>query len=605
MPHAILRALRHRSTPTLLPSGSSSTHEFPNHHSTVYPIPSIFITIPDDEGGHHWCALAGTAAPFHHARSTFPQGGDDVPPPPLPDFAALEETISKLKKAGETPVFRRPSGRKDEGVVVLPKKKYGAGQGVSHDQYVYQVEPQPEEPQQRQSGKGKRPPRPKRQSSPLVRGERVQEDDVDQDYFGATPTSEVDMLANNEHVPAAAAEQEQGGRFAPNKVFRRLSKSKKSTNRPSSVFTSVSYESVVAQPFSAPAEVESFEARARPRVQTPTKKRSSLGWFFSKRTSVVVPSQEEALEPVAEFEPYGAYSMSQVYNMAMRGEEIYGDVPMSPVETHESGLDKPLPPIPEPPSEDIDIAETIAEPTEPSDSSEASAAEMQINDSAQVQVILQAMPPQLPKMPQHTSSTAPMEKDKKIKRKFSLKRLKEKFTSTSEKDVPPPVPALPTVHLFRAGIVNMADATLPAAVPVATMPTGTSPTSSSSETKVVTVDEVMVIEAPIAPRTTLDGSSTSSEDSAASNSSTPDSSPPETPDAASDGPVFELLQSADASATVKGATKALEREAGYADDVEVRVVVVGGDGEPLAGGIPRSAGMRRQLDSLRFTEMTF
>lgn len=588
MPHAILRALRHRSTPTLLPSTSTSasTTELPQSH--LNSIPSIFVTVPDEEGSHHWCVLAGTAAPLYQ------RPGHQAFDAPLPDFAALEETISQLKRAGETPTFKRP-GQKDD--VVLPKKKHGHGKGAAaHHHHQHQHEHhhqhhQPQHPQHGHHAAGKRP-RPKRpQTSPITitRRERFQVEDDDisnnQDYFGASP-SDVQMIVDTPESPPAS------GRFTPTKVLRSLSKSKRT--RPPPVFTSVSYESVVAQPMSAPASTSSFDPTGKGFEQTPKRKRSSLGWLFQKRAATVpaaLPQEEvvlvERLFVVPEIEITPPYE-----------EEDELEEPPSPVGTHESDLDKPLPPIPaelaNSSSEDVMASETMS----PSTSSEASAAEMQINDSIQVQVGIpfsyEAQAGSID-FPTSTSSdlssqAAPGQMDggKKIKRKFSLKRLRERFLSspTPVEEVPPvpPVPVLPsTMHTFLAsGPID--PPFTPPSMEDATFPASTVPMPSK---RVTSMDESVAEASPA--RVTLDEDSnvsTSSEDSSgisSSVSSTPDNSPPETPGADSVGPVFELLQGSKITKTI-----------------ETDVAIV----EPHATGITRSTGMR-QLDSLRFEEMTF
>ena len=583
MPHAILRALRHRSTPTLLPSTSvsASTTDLPQSH--VNPVPSIFITVPDEEGAGHWCLLAGSAAPLYQ------RPGHQAFDAPLPDFAALEETISQLKRAGETPTFKRP-GHKDD--VVLPKKKHGHGKGAAHQhqhQHQYQHQHQPQHQQHGHHSAGKRP-RPKRpQTSPITRRERfqVEDEDVDsnQDYFGAS-VSDVQMIVDAPEPPPAS------GRFTPTKVLRTLNKSKKS--RPPPVFTSVSYESVVPQPMSAPASASSFDPMGKGFEQTPKRKRSSLGWLFQKR-AVTVPAvlQQEEVVLVERL-----YVVPEIEITPPCEEDDEVEEPLSPDGTHESDLDKPLPPIPaelaNSSSEDVVASETMS----PATSSEASAAEMQINDSIQVQVGIpfgyeaQAGSIDFPTSASSDLSSqaapGPADKEKKVKRKFSLKRLRERFMSspTPVEEVPPvpPVPVLPsTMHTFlNSGPID--PPFTPPSMEDAIFPASTVPAPSK---RVTSLDESVAEASPA--RVTLDEDSnvsTSSEDSSAissSVSSTPDNSPPETPGADSVGPVFELLQGAKITKTI---------------ETEVTIV------EPLASGITRSTGMR-QLDSLRFEEMTF
>lgn len=619
MPHAILRALRHRSTPTLLPSTLNS--QAPEQQDSFLIIPSIFITVPDEEGAHHWCALAGTATSLNASDSP----SFDVP---LPDFAALEETIDRLKRAGEAPTFRRP-GKGDE--VVLPKKKYGNQNAHHKNHQVHQHQRIVHSHSNNGAGPevSTKRPRPKRpQTSPITRQELARVE------IGA-PSREY-TTGREEALEAGAS-----GRFTPAKVFRSLSKGKKQKRRPPPVFTSTSYESVVPQPFSAPAQYGSLP-RAPP-LASGSKKRNSLGWLFpSKRASVPVMHRSvEVLRMVAEQQDIAAQQpwtsedndATIEYDMPVCLE----DSPLSPAETHESDFDKPLPPIPDTLVETFpqEVSVPMADSSNDATSSEASAAEMQINDSVQVQVVM-AMndafkdvdfcltQPRTPPANETTTnvagnaSTTPstiVEKEKKVKRKFSLKRLRERFLSGptfTAQDVPPlpdippailvlpsigPIdppftpPSLPIDPPFTPPSLPIDPPFTPPSLPVFVLsPQPPAVSVSRSEERMANAEtiETTRTDSPSPPPLDEESNvSTSSEDSSGSSAaipntpSSPDSTPPDTPHSIRVGPVFRLLQG----------NEAQESKPPVEDEITT-----------IDTGITRSAGMRRQLDSLRFNE---
>jgi hypothetical protein len=616
MPHAILRALRHRSTPTLLPS--TSNLQGPELQDGFLVVPSIFITVPDEEGSHHWCAFAGTAVPLNASSSP----SFDVP---LPDFAAIEETIDRLKRAGETPTFRRP-GKTDD--VVLPKKKHG------HQNHQHAVH---SHSNNAGTGVGTKRPRPKRpQTSPITRQERAQVESKTASHEHAAPNS-------------TTTEPNANGRFIPTKVLRSLSKGKKQKHRPPPVFTSIPYDSVVAQPFSAPMR---YGASPRSPTSPKRQKRNSLGWLFSGKRANVPAMREsvEILDAVAEREHDAAqeawatqineYTVEYVMPACFEGDNFH-EPPHSPAETHESDFDKPLPPIPVILANTLPQEDLIAEFSNDATSSETSVAEMQINDSVQVQVVMAIndafrdvdFPLTQPRTPpaEETTSNIPsnastmpsttVEKEKKVKRKFSLKRLRERFlsgpTPAVAEDIPQ-VPDLPSTILVLPSIGPIDPPFTPPSLPVdppftppslpidppftpppipvfvLSPPPPAVPVSRSEEYIVnAKIIETTRADSPSPPPLDEDSNvSTSSEGSSMAVSHapfSPRSTPPDTPDSVHVGPVFGILQENDVQELKPDEKDPLVSEV----NVEIAIVDT---------GITRSAGMRRQLDSLRFNE---
>jgi hypothetical protein len=316
-------------------------------------------------------------------------------------------------------------------------------------------------------------------------------------------------------------------------------------------------------------------------------------------------------------------------------EQHFDELPPSPAE---SDFDKPLPPIPIILANTLPQEDLTAECSNDATSSETSAAEMQINDSVQVQVVMaindafrdvefpltQPRTPPADETVSNIPSNAPtmpsttVEKEKKVKRKFSLKRLRERFlsgpTPTAAEDIPrvpdlpsvlpsigpidPPFtpPSLPVDPPFTPPSLPIDPPFTPPPLPVFVLspPPPAVPVARSEEhianAKII---ETTRADSPSPPPLDEDSNvSTSSEGSSIAVSHTPfspHSSPPDTPDSVRVDPVFGILQENDAQEFKP------EKKVPLVPEVDVEIALVD-------TGITRSAGMRRQLDSLRFNE---
>ncbi|KAG8753146.1 hypothetical protein FRC14_006370 [Serendipita sp. 396] len=194
-------------------------------------------------------------------------------------------------------------------------------------------------------------------------------------------------------------------------------------------------------------------------------------------------------------------------------------------------------------------------------------------------------------------------KERKPKRKFSLKRLREKFLSSPSTPAPP-VPSLPTtVDTTKIPLVPILVITAPVMPPsntyepVSSFPFGetTGDVQDAEDQSVsprVTMESVASIQINHASLDEDSNGSTSSEDSGssaiASTVSTPDSTPPDTPDSAtSEGAIFAAQQ----------------KQIGVAPSSAMPGLDAIAKSKEVLAGIPRSHGMRMKLDSLHFEEL--
>jgi hypothetical protein len=591
-PHSLLRTLRHRSTPTL-----------PSEHAERPPVPmiilpSIFITIPFEEGGHFWCLYPGSASPHPNALLPTTPGANNVSfatsmrnsrvngtasdsfDVPLPDFKAIEDAIDRLRRAGETPTFRRPK-RSDE--VVLPKKKHALAHG--NEQNLMEA------PQPLKSGKwGRRPKTP--------------------------PFS----------FPASKDEETVEGK-------------KKKKARPPPL-TSISYESIVSQPFS-PTSPEAFYAQVSSPKDSESKrnkKRSSLGWLFNNKRPSVRKGESNTMGVVFESERHDLEEQDVEVTL---DRVVESAMPNSPgaesTATVDSDVHKPLPPLPpstsisqDPPTEEL------------SDSEIAKRVELIVANYLAKELPNEPIPEvqenREEKKDSSESSQATTSTPTKIKRKFSLKRLRERFLSSPSA---PPVPELPTTTtqvdkpaVGIAGVPQPIDPpftpppipsldSIPRNFPIASTSSEEvahfllsssdsnsgpidppfTPPSIPSSSSLLNSEQGVVIAPPLLLKDEEVDLSTSSEDSSNttttsnssgnSDASTPESSPPDTPAHVQFGPVFGIRQGS-VDEKMSMAIPIVDIAI-----VEKRIEVHDGN------GITRSNGVRTKLASLHFDQIDF
>ncbi|PVF92380.1 hypothetical protein CPB86DRAFT_819687 [Serendipita vermifera] len=613
MPHSLLRALKYRSTPTL-PSPSQQRQQQRQYQqekppNPTPPTPSIFISFPDDEGGGHWCVYAGSSYITTRAilSSLYPsqqvlanaashQDQEDGPEePPLPDFAALEDTIQKLRRAGETPTFKRPT-RPDE--VVLPKKKAAFGKGISSQQYQSQRENGIED----WNAVSRRwAQQQARQDSASNTGRQ----DGDEDLYGGSPIANHSMSDLDR-----ANSNSQSGRSSPAKFIRGITKTKvkdaskkapralvlqatpsaasSSSSRHYGDGTDYSTRPASASPTSPEYVAEGQWMASQPsatssdrNIRKSLKRRSSLGWLFSsnrnRRASLPIGVGAGEETPVM--------AIVQQYNVPETVEE-------RSAESHESALNKPLPPLPR----------TSEETIRPSSGS----GEVETQEPSPIARPESAMSnqPERTGTPEQFTTTIQVEKGApvggaKLKKKFSLKRLREKFMSPSTTNIPP-VPPLPTV--VNVNTVSSIDSnptemvtSLDEAEPielVTEMPTSLS--ASTMDTMVTALTDPSALNDEDMDRCTASedsGSGSSATDSsnvAESAASTPYSTPPDTPNSAEGEKVFQVQQ--DLSVVVVEQIKALVAKE---EVISAPVEVLEKD-----AGLKRSHGMRMNLDAV-------
>lgn len=570
-PSSLLRALKHRSTPTL-----SSGHFEPVHPKEGYIfIPSIFVTLPIEEGGHFWCILPGSACPAPVPLSpTIAQL--DVP---LPDISAIEDTIDKLRRAGEAPTFRRPTR---PGEVVLPKKK------LSHrSQHHHPVD---------------------------YTHHYNQQQHYSTEFHGLLGESQ-QQRSRTPPIPLSRqfSERETSQEISSSRIPKNLRKNK---SRPPPL-TSASYESVIATPFSPSSPEASQHARSSsPKFgEQKEKRRGSFGWLFSNKRAA-----RKSMEVVAEDEGKKSEdNKTNSYYAVLRNvseqrciEPALLASPISPgagsAGTYESDTDKPLPLIPN------SVAMSISEATVSSSGLSKAAL-----DSKQDMSPVESAKYPSKALPEKPTSTISMDVSSKsatvkepakssperqgsLKRKFSLKRLREKFLTSPA----PPVPAIPpSVSKTPADLVGMSE--LPAEATDLPLTQRSLPSSASAETDETESESLPIdtpfthppipesvtepVVAPLSPKDEEFDPSTSSEDSnnissGSSAASTPDSSPPDTPDHVEFGPIFEMQN------------KPLE--IGAANAKLMDPITVASDGD-----IPRSNAIQTKLASFHFDQIDF
>ncbi|CAG7853409.1 SubName: Full=Uncharacterized protein {ECO:0000313/EMBL:CCA74518.1} [Serendipita indica DSM 11827] len=602
MPHILLRALRHRSTPTLLPSSHRQHAAAPVARPPPL-IPSIVVTIPEEEGGSHYCALLGSPYPatdsgiiaatnaaatmLHSNRmyapyeatspneeelpletvddfgASYSSSGFDAP---LPDFEALEETISQLRNAEHAPVFRRPSSRCEEDGIVMPRRK-SAHADADVPQYVHEAG----------AGRGFLPSGAKKTSRPRP-PRRVQSSPVPHDVEQFTDAQNDSLFFSSE---LAARERVSSPPPKPS-LFRRFSK--KQRPAPLSSISSDSFvapRNVVSPPLTSPTDPFAFD-QTLPTSPTQEgwnsdgepkrRKRSSLKRLLllekRERASVVYDTMQSIHEVSTQAtveSPDNGYTMPNCFN------------DIDERETQESDRDKPLPPLPLPPSQSAGSSDEYVE--------------VQICNSPvlfDVVTAIRDIPPEpaYEEVQEPVVSATPKAKEaplKSIKRKLSLKRLKERFSSTPTPA--PPVPPMPVQ--FRP----VTRPPIPSVVITAPMdwPMSHVETFMDESTVSPRVTSETLVSAPIPDEDS--NLSTSSEDSSGSSAidssalPSPDSTPPATPDhIVSVGSVFESQQ----ESIKDGHTKQV--------NVDVQIVTPLSHVE-IDAGIPRSPG-RIDLGSL-------
>lgn len=561
MPSSLLRALTNRSTPTL----ASERNERQKNMRMVLT-PSIFVTLPLEEGGHFWCVLPGSACPLPLPRpptptANTPSGSNSSFDAPIPDIAAIEETVDRLRRAGETPTFRRPS-RANE--VVLPKKKYVHAHGHDH-------------------------------------------------RHGFEDSMSVSTM----------------GRSTPEDG------KKKRKSRPPPL-TSISYESIVSQPFS-PSSPEAFhvsmprDTEAKPKE----KKRNSLGWIFSssKRSTV---RKDNNMGSVLESEQFEAqFAVRREDEEVTLDQVMESTLPNSPgaesthtTATFESDLHKPLPPLPP--------TKSISQQLQDSQGDE------DLTLTRHRSRGLPSEPVEEQQQQKDSNESTRPSTPSKIKRKFSLKKLRERFISSPA----PPVPELPNVAFTQAGnnkptstaIAGIASVSpegpidppftpppipsldsVPREFPVISSievvgaiesassgpidPPFTPPhfvPESESSSHALETETVIAVPLLLKDDETEQDLSTASEDSTntsgtssggSSTTSTPESSPPDTPANVDFGPIFGMDQVA--------AKLPLDLLPAAVMEKKIEQAVV------LNEGMTRSNGYRTKLASMHFDQIEF
>ncbi|KAG8816386.1 hypothetical protein FRC18_001037 [Serendipita sp. 400] len=669
MAQNLLRALRHRSTPTLLPS-SDPQPPSPTGHWDIF-VPSIVVSIPPEEGGGHYCAFAGSPFPpsrakiaaataaaaaghFRDYQSTFSStptlvidansvlasvrggaGGANVNngqaslagsfDAPLPDFAALEEVISKLRKQGETPTFRRPGSPMEQQGVVMPKRKSVVPEmedNHEEDRFV--------DSKGLPSGakKTSRPRPPRGSFPPNLSSFALKDEEWELPMSPTTPTEEVIQVAEEAIMQAMHAAQNPTTQTQRKQgLLRGFTKRRKDQQQQQQQpRASISHESVLnSRPVvvvadspeddlfdgthgthPSPSSRSILQRSQSPVVQQQggKTKRNSLNWLLPskkqkqpKRTSLPPqPLVERASYPVdVQWPPVPAQSnIVPAHDAEYRLPDCFPEVEEASAELDN---EKPLPPIPVSQSQASGYDDAYEH------------VEMQIRNTPVVAPV-----PVFPEEPQQSTASAitPItefstqqsdSKERKPKRKFSLKRLREKFLSSPSTPAPP-VPSLPTtVDTTKIPLVPILVITAPVMPPsntyepASSFPFGetTGDVQDAEDQSVsprVTMESVASIQINHASLDEDSNGSTSSEDSGssaiASTVSTPDSTPPDTPDSAtSDGAIFAAQQ----------------KQIGVAPSSAMPGLDAITKSKEVLAGIPRSHGMRMKLDSLHFEEL--
>jgi hypothetical protein len=510
------------------------------------------------------------------------QPGDGPEEPPLPDFAALEETIQKLRRAGETPTFKRPT-RPDE--VVLPKKKAAFGKGISSQQFQ----------SQRENGMEDWNAVTRRWTQQARQDSNIDREDGDDDFYGSSPNANHSMSEFDRSTSNA-----QSGRSSPAKFIRGITKPKakdasKKAPRPLVLQASSSSSSrhygdgtYSTRPSSASPTSPEYGAEGQwmasasgsdRTARKPLKRRSSLGWLFSSNRRSSLPTGIGA----GEAQPVMA--IVQQHNVPETVEE-------RSAESHESALNKPLPPLPTSAHE-----ETIAGVVQTEEPTAIVASESApFNQFERVQT------------PEQFTTTVQAHRETptggaKLKKKFSLKRLREKFMAPSSTNIPP-VPTLPTsINVNTVLSIDPMHTDMVTSSPtegepielVTEMPTSLS--ASTMDTMVTALSDPSVLHDEEMDRSTSSedsGSGSSATDSSnvtESANSTPYSTPPDTPNSAEGEKAFRVQQDMSV-AVVEQISVLVTKETIVSAPVDTLE-----DKDGLAG-LKRSHGMRTNLDTM-------
>lgn len=263
--HSLFKSFKNpnRSAPSLSLINNHQQIERPHTSSTLLAaefLPTVYINEPEEDGGARWCAFNGNnGSPWSSSSGSLRSRCLlDVP---IPDIAALEETIARLRNA-DTPTFRRPvSGLADSGIP-MPKLMDSTSISATWEEIVLSAE------ERRRCGAS---------GTSTVQSKRKGSGSKLMSFFRVNPTKKQQQIEKPQ-------------------------KSSNSSNEPSLTLRSfASTETIQALPHDPMSSVETFRQTTvhNPSPPSPTikRKRRSLALMFFKREGNEKQAEENTIEP--------------------------------------------------------------------------------------------------------------------------------------------------------------------------------------------------------------------------------------------------------------------------------------------------------------------